>query len=194
MRPRWRKVFHDLIGNLSRTVLVVVSIAVGVFSIGVIVGAYVIISHDMSASYAAHNPMNIEILSNPFDNNLITTIQAMSNVKEVEGRDVFSMRVRIPGSTQWVTLNMVAIDDFAKMKINLLTPIKGTDRPGKNQLLLEQKALGSLMISVGDNLEVELDNGTIKTMPVVGIVQDPSTGAGDFLAQPFAYITTSTLV
>ena len=194
IRPRWRKVFHDLIGNLSRTVLVVVSIAVGVFSIGVIVGAYVIISHDMSASYAAHNPMNIEILCDPFDNSLVTTIQTMSDIKEVEGRDVFSMRVRIPGSSQWVTLNMVAIDDFAKMKINLLTTIQGTDRPEKNQLLLEQKALGSLNVSVGDKLEVELDNGTIKTMPVVGIVQDPSTGAGDFLAQPFAYITTSTLV
>jgi putative ABC transport system permease protein len=194
MRPRWRKVFHDLIGNLSRTLLVVVSIAVGVFSIGVIVGAYVIISNDMSASYAAHNPMNIEIRSEPFDSSLITTLQALSGVKEVEGRNVFSMRVRIPGNSQWVTLNMVAIDDFAKMKVNLLTPIRGTDRPGKDQVLLERKALGDLNVQVGGNLEFELDNGIIKTMPVVGIVQDPSTGAGDFLAQPFAYITTSTLV
>jgi len=194
MRPRWRKVFHDLIGNLSRTVLVVVSIAVGVFSIGVIVGSYVIISNDMSASYAAHNPMNIEVLSDPFDNSLITTIQGMNGVKEVEGRNVFSMRVRIPGNSQWVTLNMVAIDDFAKMKINLLSPISGMDQPGKGQVLLEQKALGDLNVSVSYNLEFELDNGTTKTMPVVGIVQDPSTGAGDFLAQPFAYITTSTLV
>ena len=61
MRPRWRKVMHDLVNNFSRTVLVVVSIAVGVFSIGVIVGAYVIISNDMSASYAANNPMNIDL-------------------------------------------------------------------------------------------------------------------------------------
>ena len=75
MRPRWRKVFHDLIGNLSRTALVVVSIAVGVFSIGVIVGAYVIISHDMSASYAANNPMNVELRTTPFDNNLVKTVQ-----------------------------------------------------------------------------------------------------------------------
>ena len=61
MRPRWQKVLHDLTGNLSRTLLVVVSIIVGVFSIGVITGTYVIISHDMSASYAANNPMNIEL-------------------------------------------------------------------------------------------------------------------------------------
>ncbi len=65
IRPRWRKVFHDLIGSFSRTALVVLSIAVGVFSIGVIVGAYVIISHDMSASYAANNPMNIRTAHHP---------------------------------------------------------------------------------------------------------------------------------
>ena len=50
MKPRWRKVWHDLIDNKARTLLVVFSIAVGVFSIGVIAGAYQIISQDMSAS------------------------------------------------------------------------------------------------------------------------------------------------
>jgi len=193
MRPRWRKVFHDLIDSFSRTALVVLSIAVGVFSIGVIVGAYVIISHDMSASYAANNPMNIELRSSPFDNELVTAVETMHEVKQAEGRRVFSMRARIPGSSQWVALNLVAIDNFSRMQINLMHAIDGTDRPGKNEVLLEHKALQDLHISVGEPLEFELDNGSLQTMRVVGIVQDPSTGAGDFLAQPFAYITTDTL-
>src|SRR5450759_46601 len=105
MRPRWRKVFHDLIGSFSRTALVVTSIAVGVFSIGVIVGAYVIISHDMSASYAANNTMNVELRTTPFDNELITTVKNMRGVKQAEGRNVFTIRARIPGNSQWVALN-----------------------------------------------------------------------------------------
>ena len=56
MRPRWRKVIHDLLDNKARTLLVVFSIAVGVFSIGVISGAYQIIGNDMGVSYAANNP------------------------------------------------------------------------------------------------------------------------------------------
>jgi putative ABC transport system permease protein len=193
MRPRWRKVFHDLTGDFSRTALVVLSIAVGVFSIGVIVGAYVIISNDMSASYAANNPMNIELRSAPFDNSLVTTVKNMRGVKQAEGRRVFSMRTRLPGSSQWVSLNMVAIDNFAKMQINLMHTISGTDRPARNEVLLERKALELLNVSVGETLEFELDNGKLQTMRVAGIVQDPSTGAGDFLAQPFAYVTTSSL-
>ena len=76
-RPRWRKVFHDLVGNFSRTTLVVLSIAVGVFSIGVIIGAYVIISNDMSASYADNQPMNIELRCSSFDVDLLSTVEAM---------------------------------------------------------------------------------------------------------------------
>ncbi len=193
MRPRWRKVLHDLWDSKSRTALVVFSIVVGVFSIGVIVGTYVIISHDMSASYAANNPMNIEIRAASFDSTLVKSIQGMNGIKQAEGRRVFTMQARIPGSSQWVPLNMVAIDDFAKQKINLLHVLSGTGKPAKKQVLLEHKVLESLNVKVGDTLEFLLDNGTTRTMQVAGIVQDPSTGAGDFLANPFAYISTDTL-
>jgi putative ABC transport system permease protein len=193
MRPRWRKVFHDLTGSLSRTALVVVSIAVGVFSIGVIVGAYVIISQDMSASYAANNPMNIELRADAFDSNLVKTVQDMSGIKQAEGRRVFTTQARIPGSSQWVSINVVAIDDFTKQKINLMHVLSGVGKPGKKQVLLERKVLQSLNVKVGDSIDFLLDNGTTRTLQVVGVVQDPSTGAGDFLANPFVYISTDTL-
>jgi putative ABC transport system permease protein len=193
MRPRWLKVFHDLTGSLSRTALVVISIAVGVFSIGVIVGAYVIISEDMSASYAANNPMNVELRTDAFDSSLIKTIQDISGIKQAEGRRVFSMQARIPGSSEWVPLSLVAIDDFTRQKINLMHVLSGSGKPAKKQALLEQKVLQSLNVKVGDTLEFLLDNGTIRSMQVAGVVQDPSTGAGDFLATPFVYISTDTL-
>ena len=193
MRPRWRKVLHDLVNNLSRTVLVVVSIAVGVFSIGVIVGAYVIISNDMSVSYAANNPMNIDLRTNSFDNSLVNTVQNMHGVKDAEGRRVFTARARVQGTDQWTTINVIAIDDYSNIKINLLQTDSGTNSPRTKQVVLERKVLAELNVSVGQTIEIELENGSIKALPVVGLVQDPSTAAGDFLANPFAYITTDTL-
>ena len=184
---------HDLTGSLSRTLLVVISIVVGVFSIGVITGTYVIISQDMSASYAANNPMNVELLTNDFNSSLIQTVQDMHGVKQAEERRVFGMQVRIPGSSQWVPTNVVAINNFGAQKINLMHVFYGTGRPAKNQVLLEKKVLDSLNVKVGDSLEFLLDNGSIRTLKVVGIVQDPSTGAGDFLADPYLYISTDSL-
>ncbi|MCX6067398.1 MAG: ABC transporter permease, partial [Chloroflexi bacterium] len=176
MRPRWRKVISDLFDNKLRTALVVFYIAVGVFSIGVISGAYVIIANDMSVT-----------------SDLVATVKAMRGVAEAEGRRIFAMRVRVPGSQQWTTLDLVAIEDFKKVKVNLLKPIAGDTNPAKKQIVLEKKAMSTLNLSVGDLLEFELPDGTTRTLPVIGTVQDQTTGAGDFLAPPFAYINTDTL-
>src|SRR4030042_6070343 len=111
IRPRWRKVLSDLWDNKLRTLLVVASIAVGVFSIGMIAGAYEIISHDMGASYASANPANIDMRTGPFDQNFVDAVKNLNGVKEAEGRRFFSVRTRIPGG-DWTNLDLGAITNF----------------------------------------------------------------------------------
>jgi putative ABC transport system permease protein len=193
MRPRWRKVLHDLWDNKARTLLVVFSIAVGVFSIGVIAGAYQIISNDMSISYAANNPANIELRTSNFNDDILTSIENAHNVKEAEARRVVNFRVRPQNGGPWVSLDLVAMKDFEKNTVNLLRPVEGRSEAGKDEILLEKEALDKVSISVGEYLVFELADGTTKSLKVVGIVQDASTGAGDFLASPFAYTLLKTM-
>jgi putative ABC transport system permease protein len=193
MKPRWRKVFLDLFENLGRTLLVVLSIAVGVFSIGVIAGAYVIIANDMSASYAANQPANLELRTEDFDDDILSTVRNNRDVKDAEGRRVFNVRVRAANSDQWTTLDIIGVEDFPKNAVNLLAPLEGVNQPQKNEVLLEVDALDDLDVSVGQELVFELPDGSLKTLPVVGIVLDPTTGADDFLAPPYGYVTMNTL-
>ena len=193
IRPRWRKVFHDLIDNKARTLLVVFSIAVGVFSIGVISGAYQIVKSDMSISYAANRPGNIELRLADFNGDVLTSIHNSAGIADAEGRRVINFRVRTAASDKWVTLDIVALDDFAQNNVNLLSPVEGATSADKNQILLEKDALKDLRAEVGDELIIELSDGTLKNLLIVGIVQDASTGAGDFLAPPNAYISMSTM-
>ena len=194
MKPRWRKVFLDLFENKGRTALVVLSIAVGVFSIGVIAGTYVIISNDMSVTYAANNPANIEVRMDDFDDDLLTTIRNTRGIADAEGRRVVNMRVREMESEQWTTLDIIALDDFEENKVNLLNLIEGKPEPEKDEVILERDALDDLDVQIGQDLVFELHDGTSKSLRVVGIVQDPATGADDFLAPPFGYITMDTLL
>ena len=193
MKPRWRKVVHDLVDNWGRTLLVVLSIAVGVFSIGVIAGAYQIISNDMSASYAANRPANIEMRMTNFDDDVLASIHNQRHVEDAEARRVFNIRVRVPGTQKWTTLDMIAFEDFEQNEINLLKPVAGDPLPDKREVLLEQDALQDLDVSVGGLLEFQLPDGSTRNLPVTGIVQDTAAGAGDFLASPYAYITMDTL-
>jgi putative ABC transport system permease protein len=195
MRPRWRKVLHDLWDNKARTLLVVFSIAVGVFSIGVISGAYQIISNDMGISYAANHPANVELRMENFDEDILSTVRNARGVKDAEGRRVVNFRVQnaAAGSAQWVSLDVVALEDFDENKVNLLVPVEGAVKAEKNEVLLEKDALKKLDIAVGGELIFELPDGSTKKLKVVGIVQDVSTGAGDFLAPPFAYVDMKTM-
>jgi putative ABC transport system permease protein len=193
MRPRWRKVIHDLFDNKARTLLVVFSIAVGVFSIGVIAGAYQIISNDMSVSYAANHPGNIELRMLDFNQDVLSSIRNAAGISEAAGYRVVNFRVRKLGSNKWVSIDVVAIDDFAKNNVNLLAPVEGASQAGKNEVLLEKDTLKHIDAKVGDKLAFEMPDGSIKVLPVVGIVQSASTGAGDFLSPPFAYVAMSTM-
>jgi putative ABC transport system permease protein len=186
-------VLHDLVDSRLRTALVVVSIAVGVVSIGVIAGSYVIISQDMSASYAANNPMNIELRAGDFDAAVVDSLAASRGVRQAEGRRVFSARVRVPGTTAWKVLDLVALDDFEDQRINRLSLVEGAPAAAKQQILVERKALEEIDATVGGELEVQLPDGGVRRLSVSGIVQDQTTGAGDFLAPPFAFIHTDSL-
>jgi len=106
---------------------------------------------------------------------------------------VFNMRVRVPGTEKWTTLDMIAFDDFDRNAIDLLNPVEGQKIPKKRQVLLEQDVLQHIDTGVGGLLEFQLADGSTKTLPVIGVVQDTAAGAGDFLASPSAYITMDTL-
>jgi len=182
-----------LADNKLRTALVVLSIAVGVLAVGVMGGAYIIISNDMSASYAARNPANIELRTADFDDDLLTTIRNTEGVADAEGRRVSSLRVRTPDSSQWVNLDIVAMEDFEENKINLLTAMDGTTIPKKGEILLEKKALDDIHAQVEEEVIVQLFDGSTKTLTVAGLVQDLTAGATDFLSPPLGYVTMDTM-
>ncbi len=193
MRPRWRKVLHDLWDNKARTLLVVFSIAVGVFSIGVIAGAYQIISNDMGASYSANNPSNIEMRMENFDEDVLTNLRNMHSVSQAEARRVVNFRARTTSSDTWISLDVIAFKSFKDNEVNLLRPITGASEAKKDEILLDKKTLEKIDFKVGDYIVLELPDNTLKQLRIVGIVQDAGSSAGDFLAPSLGFVSLKTM-
>ncbi len=190
MRPSWQKVLADLWINRSRTLLVVASIAVGVFAIGAIAATYVILSEDISVSYVAAQPANIEIFSDFFDEELIKAVETIPGVIDAEGRHFLSLRVSQDGQS-WKPLDIAATDDFREAHINLLTPVSGTIFAADRQLMVREDMMNDTGLRAGDEALVQLADGTIRAMPVVGTVGD-QYAAGNFAAPPRGYVTLDT--
>lgn len=190
LKPSWRKVLADLGGNLSRTILVVASIAVGVFAVGAIATMYAIFAEDIEVSYATAQPANIEIITDPFDEELVESIERIPGVANAEGRHMVSVRVGLDGKT-WKPLDVMTADDYTTSEMNLLTPVTGVIHPNDRELVVREDQMNSTGLQPGDEAYVQLTDGTIRMMTVVGTVGD-QYAAGDFAAAPRGYATLDT--
>ncbi|MBE0699900.1 MAG: hypothetical protein IH586_23490, partial [Anaerolineaceae bacterium] len=91
--PRWKKVLADLWGNKSRTLLVALSIAIGVFAVGFVASTYLILKNDVPADFNSANPHAAVIYSEPFDDDLLNSMHQVPGMGEVEGRSVVSLKL-----------------------------------------------------------------------------------------------------
>ncbi len=192
MRPSWKKVLADLWVNKTRTFLVVASIAVGVFAIGAIGTTYAVLSEDIGVSYAAAQPANIEVITDPFDEELVKAVETVPGVMNAEGRHFLSVRVGVDGKS-WKPLDIMATDDFREANLNLLTLVEGTTYAEDRQLMVREDMMNSTNLQPGDEALIQLEDGTIRAMPIVGTVGD-QYAAGNFAAPPRGYVTLDTAV
>jgi putative ABC transport system permease protein len=191
-KPRWSKVLSDLWDNKLRTLLVVGSIAVGVFSVGTIVNAYVILSQDIGITYAQRNPANIDITTDPFHEDFVRSIENIPGVTDAEGRQMVKVRASIDGET-WQGLRLIALKDFEDLNINLLRAIEGTTTPDRREVIISQDFLNSTGFQLGDQIEIEMPDGSTNSLPLVGLVSDQVTNGSDFMGGASAYISLETL-
>ena len=192
LSPRWLKVLRDLGGNKTRTALVVLSIAIGVFAMGMIGGTNVVLSDDMTNAYMSINPSSATIYCDPFDDDLVSSVRGMKGVAWVEGRRVIGLKMRGKGDTK-ISLQLTAIPDYGGMKVSKVFPQTGAFPPGQHEILLERASLSYLGLKVGDTITVEVSDTKTRALRVVGTVHDINTAPPIFVGAGFGYISMSTL-
>ena len=178
IRPRWRKVLADLWGNKLRTLLVVASISIGVFNVGLIVSLSTLVFDDMMGSYLASDPHHALIYSTSFDDELLATARRVEGVKDVDGRSGVSVKV-MTAEGEWVPLELEVIRDFGDMPMDRIDPVEGKWPPGENEILIEQGSMGNIDAEVGDWIEIELRDGSRRKGRLAGVAWSASSGPGD---------------
>ncbi|GIV78589.1 FtsX-like permease family protein [Litorilinea aerophila] len=197
LAPRWRKVLRDLWSNKTRTVLVLLSIAVGVGAIGMVMGSQRMVDQNLPAAYAAVNPASGTLFTlTTFDDDLIQAVAAMPEVAAAEGRRAVNVRFR-DADGAWRSLQLTAIPDYQAMEINKLRPERGEFPPPHRALLLERASLSPSLglggVDIGDTLQIEAPNGKERTLRIAGTVHDLSQLPAFINGAGYGYITFDTL-
>lgn len=191
LKPRWSKVFSDLWEDKTRTILVVASIGVGVFAIGMVISAYFIMDEDISHSYASVNPPNIEIWTDPFDEGLVRSLRKVAGVEDVVAHRMIDVRASI-GDENPQNLKLFGLTDFSG-NINLLSPIEGTHIPGDGEIIISQDLMHMSGYHPGDIINVNFPDEKTRELTVVGLVTDQTTSKPTPDPMTSAYVTMKTL-
>ncbi len=199
MRPRWKKVLSDLFSHKIRSLLVIASIAVGLFAVGMTTTTYVILAADIRSGYLDANAANIQIVSSLFNDEFVERIERVEGVADAQGAYNLNLRVRV-AENEWkpISLKALTLDDMKDQAVNKVRLVEGVWPPEDKQIVLDVNKMAETGASLGDELEVRLPSGVVRPMQVVGIVRDQTIGAdsgegGFFLAPIQGYITTDTL-
>jgi putative ABC transport system permease protein len=171
MPTRWRKVWADFWSNKTRTTLMVLTILVGVFSVGLVNNMARMLNHDLDADYLSANPSEATISAYPLDDSWVRSLRDVPGVGDVEGRiQLIAKWVKPDG--QSTNIQFSGIKSIADVHVDLLKPAdaSGVFPPlGLHDVIFDRSA-NTIGLQPGQMIEVELPGGAKRTLRFAGYV------------------------
>lgn len=192
--PRWRKVLRDIWVNRARTVLIVVTIAAGVFAIGAIGAAAVTVQRQVPTKYQATRPAHFLYTTSPFDAELVDGITAIRGVADAEARRKLPVRLlEDAASDAWKDLLLFGIVDFDDQRVGKIWHVSGAWPPPKGTLLLERGSLAYLSLQEGQQITIKTLQDEQRTLVISGVAHDLYHMPAFLEGTVYGYITDDTL-
>ncbi|TVR24934.1 MAG: FtsX-like permease family protein, partial [Ilumatobacter sp.] len=192
MSARSRKLRSDLFANRTRSVLAILSLAVGTMAVGAMHLAGSSISSSFESGFLAANPPSAMLGTTPFDAELLERVAAHPAVGEAEGRQTVSVRVAIADARP-VNLELVALDTDHGNRIARVLPTDGAWPPAAGGMVVERASLPEIGATIGDTVSVELPRQSPVDLMVTGTALDIYE-VGPMLGGPLrAYVSPATM-
>ncbi len=192
IRTRWQKVIIDLWSNRTRTLIVALAIAVGVYAVGVVMNVRVLMMREFARGQTIAQRSHVVLHTYPFDEDFAEHVAALPEVAAAEGRHV--VRTRLYGADgRWHDLVLTSVPDFNAMQTNAIVPMAGAWPPGDRSVILERLALEHVGAEIGDTLTLEMDGGIAKRLTVAGIAHDPQRLSPQISGDILGYVTPETM-
>jgi putative ABC transport system permease protein len=187
-----KKILADLWVNKARSILVALSIAVGVLAVGVIVSSMIIVKRDLQADYAAVNPHTARLYSQEFDSSLLEKLRSLPEVESVDASyNLWLDITSSDGKKHRINLNsMVSLDDI---QVDRLVFESGSSTLADGEIYLERQGAAGMGFKVGDTVTMTLNNGQTKTLRLAGTVHDVQANPYNFNGSTSGFVTPATM-
>lgn len=120
LRTVYKKSLRELWRNRGRTVMVALSVAIGVLGVGLIVTTYDVLVTDLYRRYDAINPAEVEvIIVGGVQQEDLKGLAALPGVDAVQGRATYLARYR-DGVGDWQSIEFIGFPATVAQTVNLV--------------------------------------------------------------------------
>jgi putative ABC transport system permease protein len=188
---RARKIVGDLRASPGRTVLVTLSIAIGVAVVGMVAGARSLMLRTLDESRDEGRFPSATLRAESFPRKALAAVRGAPGVADAEARRVVGARLLEPGTSR--DLVLFGLPRFEGLRIGRVTRGRGEWPPPPGTMLVERSSLGELGVDIGGAVRLQLPSGSRRSVALTGTVHDvnvPSTRTSGLL---YGYVTNETL-
>ena len=173
MSIAFRKVWRDLWNHKGRTLLVVLSIAVGVMALGMTTASNTLLRRGLAQSrLARHKPDARLSFVVPLNDDVIEVVAGMAEVAEAEGRISANIRWKAALDGEWKDGILTVSPDYERQIFDLLELKSGT-WPGADEIAVEVGHQVSYGVPpIGGVMYVQVNDRALP-LTVVGALRDP---------------------
>lgn len=172
MSVLWHKIWFDLWHNKLRTCLVVISITVGVFAVGITFGMVEQMRPTMDASHQSTKPAHVTMtIIHPIDRDVVIGLKRIAGVEDVEPLNGLQIRYKIHPGDNWRNGYLYMRDDYRNQIYDLLQ-LKGGQWPEGEGLSIERMHSPFYGIYIGDQVILEVGEQE-QAFPITGIIRHP---------------------
>ncbi|MBI3433873.1 MAG: FtsX-like permease family protein [Proteobacteria bacterium] len=191
IRPRWRKLFRDVVRDRGRSLMAFIAVTVGVFGFATILTAFSILTREIRDIYASTNPASATIEVDAVTETMLAKARAFPGISQAEARAVVLARAKI--GNEWFPMLLFVIDDFDAIRLNIFRRISGAWPPPLGAMLVERSALRLLGPGEQKAVVVKTPNGRPTEVPIAGVVHDMTLAPAWQERYGYGYIRRETL-
>jgi len=186
----YKKVARDIWRNKARTLMVVLSTAVGIFALGLVMTMSELMTGQMTHEWEASRPAHIILYTSSVDENAADTLLRVRGVADVEPAINATVQWKRPDETDWRNAYMDARQDYERQRQDLVTLSSGVwPHTKRDAILVERQSSIFFNIPTGSTIVIKTARAE-REVEVVGvarslIVNPPQFGAdASFFATP----------
>lgn len=189
---RWHKVRADLRVGRARSVLVVLSLAVGTLAVGAMHLASGTVDASFEGSFLASNPPSTMLRTGPMSDDVVDAVASHLLVGELDARRLVEVQVSGADIARR-SLELVAMPDLTASAVARIEPDTGTWPPGPGEVVLERASSPELGLAVGDEIQLAHRDRAPVDVEVVGTAYDVYEIAPMLGGPTRAYVSMETM-